>query len=110
MLVNCAAVGDVDLCERDPELARRVNTEGAAQLAAACANAGIRMIQLSTDYVFGAEPPIEGEFDEAEIKAPVNEYGRSKAAGEDAVLTTLIDAVVLRVSFVFGPGRATLLD
>lgn len=110
VLINCAAIGDVDHCERDPDLARIVNTEGPAQLAAACANARIRMIHLSTDYVFGAQPPIEGEFDEAEFKAPVNEYGRSKAAGEDAVLGSLIDALVLRVSFVFGPGRKTFLD
>jgi dTDP-4-dehydrorhamnose reductase len=117
--VNCAAVSDVDLCERDPLLARRVNAEGPAHLAAACANAGVRLIQVSTDYVFGggqgrprsrAAGPVEMDYDEAEPPDPVNEYGRSKLLGEMAVLENLVDAVVLRVSFVFGPGRPTFLD
>ncbi len=107
--INCAAISDVDLCERDPLLARRVNAEGPAHLAAACRNAGVRLIHVSTDYVFGGGKA-GLEYDESEPPDPVNEYGRSKLMGEMAVLESLVDAVVLRVSFVFGPGRTTFLD
>lgn len=110
LIVNAAAVGNVDRCEREPDLARRVNAEAPAHLANACRNSGVRLLHISTDYVFGAHPPVGDEFDEAESPAPINEYGRSKAAGEEGVLETLADAVVLRVSFVFGDGRPTFAD
>ncbi len=110
VVVNAAAIADVDLCERNPDLAFRVNAEGAANVARACRNAGVRMIHFSTDYVFGAEPPAGPGFAEADPPAPVNEYGRSKLEGEQAVLETLADCVVMRVSFVFGPGRPTFVD
>lgn len=108
VVINTAAVSDVDLCEREPELARLVNVEGPRSLAAACRSAGVRLVHLSTDYVFGGES--SREYDEADPPDPVNEYGRSKLLGEMAVLETLVEAVVLRVSFVFGPGRRTFLD
>jgi dTDP-4-dehydrorhamnose reductase len=108
VVINAAAISDVDLCEREPELARLVNTEGPRSLAVACRNAGVRLIHFSTDYVFGGES--SREYDEADPPGPVNEYGRSKLLGEMAVLETLVEAVVLRVSFVFGHGRKTFLD
>ncbi|RMF73783.1 MAG: NAD(P)-dependent oxidoreductase [Acidobacteria bacterium] len=110
VVINAAALADVDRCEREPELAWRVNAEGPANLAAACRAAGVRLIHFSTDYVFGAEPPAGDGFEEDDPPAPVNEYGRSKLGGEQAVLETLVDCVVLRVSFVFGPGRPTFAD
>ena len=111
VVINAAAVSNVDLCERDAELAWRVNAEGVAGLAQACRNAGVRLVHFSTDYVFGADrPPRDEGFAEDDPPAPVNEYGRSKLAGEQAALETLVDCVVLRVSFVFGPGRPTFVD
>lgn len=108
VVINCAATADVDGCERDPEQAMRVNAAGPANLAEACQNAGIRLIHLSTDYVFDGRKL--GEYDEADAPNPLSVYARSKLAGEEAVLETLVDAVVLRVSFVFGPGRVTFID
>ncbi len=108
VVINCAALSDVDLCEREPGLAMTVNAEAPAGLAAACRNAGLRLVHFSTDYVFDGEK--DGEYDEADPPAPVNEYGRSKLHGEMGVLETLADAVVVRISFVFGPGRPTFLD
>ncbi len=108
VVVNCAAVADVDACEADPERAQRVNAEAPAQLAAICRRAGVRLLHYSTDYVFdGAK---RAPYDEADAPNPVNVYGRTKLEGEMGVLETHPDALVVRVSFVFGAGRATFLD
>lgn len=108
VVINCAAISDVDRCEREPELARRVNGDGPAHLALACRNAGIRLIHISTDYVFDGEKG--ADYVENDPPNPVNEYGHSKLLGELAVLETLVDAVALRVSHLFGPGRPTFVD
>ncbi|MFN7965788.1 MAG: dTDP-4-dehydrorhamnose reductase [Acidobacteriota bacterium] len=110
VVINGAAMADVDACERDPEKAMQVNAVGPAHLAQACRSAGVRLIHLSTDYVFDGEIPAGVEYDEADQPNPVNTYARTKCAGEDAVLECLADAVVLRISFVFGPGRPTFID
>ncbi|NJN64233.1 MAG: sugar nucleotide-binding protein [Acidobacteria bacterium] len=103
LVINAAAVADVDRCERDPLLARRANVEGAENAALSCRAVGARLIHLSTDYVFGGYERA-GEYDETDPPAPVNEYGRTKAEGESAVLDALVDCAVVRVSFVFGRG------
>lgn len=110
VVVNAAAMSGVDACEKDPESAEEINAHGPANIAAACHNCGVRLIHLSTDYVFNGRIDDDKEYDEADPPEPVNVYGRTKLMGEYAVLERLVDAVVLRVSFVFGPGRATFLN
>jgi dTDP-4-dehydrorhamnose reductase len=108
VVINCAAISNVDGAEEDPEEAAEVNAEGAANLALLCRAGGRRLIHLSTDYVFDG---LAGrEYVEEDAPAPVNAYGRTKLAGENAILEQLADAVVLRISFVFGPGRETFFD
>lgn len=108
VVLNCAAVADVDACESDPDRARRVNAEAPAHLAAMCRDAGVRVVHFSTDYVFdGAK---RAPYDEADAPNPLNVYGRTKLEGEMGVLETHADALVVRVSFVFGAGRTTFLD
>src|SRR6266536_1745532 len=87
VVVNCAAWTAVDDAESAEEQALAVNAGGAANLAAACAGLGTRLIQVSTDYVFAgnaARPYAEGD-----IPAPRTAYGRTKLAGEQAVLSRL---------------------
>lgn len=108
VVINTAAMSDVDACERDPEKALQVNADGPRFLAEACRNAGLRLVHLSTDYVFGGGRAVE--YGESDPPDPVNHYGRSKLLGEMGVLETLPDAVVLRVSFIFGPGRPNFID
>ncbi len=108
VLINAAAISDVDACEKDPEEAFRINGQAPSDLAQICRHTGLRLIHLSTDYVFDGET--KREYDEADAPNPINVYGKSKLAGEVGVLDTLVDAVVLRISFVFGPGRPTFLD
>ena len=98
VVINCAAMTDVDGCERDPQAADRVNGGGAANVAAA----GARVIQLSTEYVFDGE--LEREYREDDKPRPRSAYGRSKLAGERAVLAAGPNLVV-RTSWVFGEGR-----
>jgi dTDP-4-dehydrorhamnose reductase len=101
IVVNCAAWTKVDDAESCEEAALAVNGAGAANLAAACAKTGARMMQPSTDYVFdgaGTEP-----YPEDFPTDPVSAYGRTKLAGEDAVLRLLPDAgYVLRTAWLYG--------
>lgn len=108
IVINCAAISNVDDAERNPERAAEVNANGAANLAAICRNGGRRLVHLSTDYVF--DGTLAAEYLEEDAPGPVNAYGRTKLDGESAVLETLADAIVLRISFVFGPGRETFFD
>jgi dTDP-4-dehydrorhamnose reductase len=98
LVVHAAAMTDVDGCERDPERADAVNAAGAANVA----SAGTRVIHLSTDYVFSGESA--GEYAEDAPTGPLGAYGRSKLAGERAVLERPGNLVV-RTSWVYGEGR-----
>jgi dTDP-4-dehydrorhamnose reductase len=101
VVVNTAAWTDVDGAETHEAEATAVNGGGVANLASACAATGARLIQLSTDYVFdgkGADP-----YDEYAVTDPVNAYGRSKLAGEQAVLAVLPrTGYIVRTAWLYG--------
>ena len=101
VVVNCAAWTAVDDAEAHEEAALRVNGHAVAGLAAACAHRGIALVQISTDYVFdghAARPYREGD-----VPAPQTAYGRSKLAGEQAVLRRLDGAgYVVRTAWLYG--------
>jgi dTDP-4-dehydrorhamnose 3,5-epimerase len=98
LVVHCAAMTDVDGCERDPERAMAVNAWGSAHVAMAAD----RVILLSTDYVFDGTKP--GEYREDDPPNPRSAYGRSKLEAERAVLEAGPNLVV-RTSWLFGDGR-----
>lgn len=98
-VVNCAAYTAVDDAEGDESAAYAVNATGPARLAQACAAVGAQLVHVSTDYVFdgsASEP-----YDEATPVSPLSAYGRTKAAGEEAVLKTA-DALVVRTAWAYG--------
>lgn len=99
-VVNTAAWTDVDGAETDEAGAYAVNATGPAHLAAACAETGAALIHLSTDYVFDgtADKPYEVE----DQTGPVSAYGRTKLAGEQAVLELCPSAYVVRTAWVYG--------
>ena len=99
-VVNTAAWTDVDGAETDEAGAYAVNATGPAHLAAACAETGAALIHLSTDYVFDgtADKPYEVE----DQTGPVSAYGRTKLAGEQAVLDLCPSAYVVRTAWVYG--------
>lgn len=103
IVVNAAAFTAVDRCEGELELAQRVNAEAPGWLAEDCRSAGLAYVHVSTDYVFSgaaSEP-----YAEDTPVDPQTAYGRSKAEGERRVLAAHPGALVVRTSWVFGPGR-----
>lgn len=110
-VINCAAFTAVDAAETDEAAARAVNEVGPAVLAAACAAAGARLIHLSTDYVFSGESAVP--YRPEDPPEPRSAYGRTKWAGERAVLASGADATIVRTAGVYtGTGSdfvATML-
>lgn len=101
IVVNCAAWTAVDAAEANETQALAVNGTGAANLAAACAQAGARLVQPSTDYVFSGTGSIP--YPEDHPTAPATAYGRTKLAGEEAVRAVLPTAgYVLRTAWLYG--------
>ena len=98
-VINTAAYNLVDRAESEPDEAMRVNAEGPAALARACRQRGLPLIHMSTDCVFdGAKA---GAYVEEDAPNPLGAYGRSKLAGEEAVLAEDKTALVIRVCWVF---------
>ncbi|OBI20780.1 MULTISPECIES: dTDP-4-dehydrorhamnose reductase [unclassified Mycobacterium] len=106
VVINCAAYTDVDGAESDEAGAYAVNATGPENIARACARAGARFIHVSTDYVFdgdfGGAPP--HPYEPSDQPAPQSVYGRSKLAGEEAVLAALPEAVIVRTAWVYTGG------
>ena len=101
--VNAAAFTQVDRCEREPEAAERGNTIAPAVLADACDKRGIRLVHVSTDFVFSGDSPIA--YREQDEPKPRSVYGRTKLAGEERVLSTSANSLIVRTSWLFGRGR-----
>lgn len=104
--INCVAVTRVDDCEKDSAPAVAVNAHFAGRLAKACADQGARLVQVSTDYVFGGQAERQ-PLSEAVGRAPVNVYGASKALGEDLAKLEHDDVIVARVASLFGVAGAS---
>lgn len=104
VLINAAAYTNVDGAEDEPDAAFAVNRDGVAALARGAAAAGAALVHVSTDYVFDGTR--EGEWDETAPTNPVNVYGASKLAGEQAALSANPRTLILRTSWLYAPwGR-----
>jgi dTDP-4-dehydrorhamnose reductase len=100
LVINTAAITDVDGCEHDPDAAFRVNALGARNVAVGAAMCGANLVQVSTDYVFsGAKGDAYWEFDPPD---PISVYGASKLAGERLVQTVHPRAFIVRSAWLFG--------
>jgi dTDP-4-dehydrorhamnose reductase len=100
LVVNAAAYTKVDLAETEVEAARLGNEIGPGLLAKACADAGVPLVHISTDYVFDGTK--SGPYVETDPVAPTGSYGRSKAAGEAAVRAANPHHVIIRTAWVYG--------
>lgn len=108
VVVNAAAYTDVDGAEADEDAATAINGAGTATLAAACAQHGARLVHVSTDYVFAGDASTP--YAEDSPTDPINAYGRSKLAGERAVLETLPDSgYVVRTAWLYSPHGKNFL-
>lgn len=102
LVVHAAGLTDVERCERAPEQAHEVNVVCAGVVARSCAEHGIKLVHISTDHLFDGALAMATEED---LPQPLNEYGRSKAAGEQMVLASAPSAMVVRTNFYgWGPS------
>ncbi|HET8646771.1 MAG TPA: sugar nucleotide-binding protein, partial [Vicinamibacteria bacterium] len=101
-VLHSAALADADRCQREPELAARVNAGIPALLARTCRRRSLRLVALSTDLVF---PGTRAWSDEGETPRPRLHYARTKLEGEQAALAEHPQAAVMRVALVCGRGH-----
>lgn len=99
VIVNAAAYTAVDRAESEPVLAHAVNAAGPAVLAEEAKRLGASLVHLSTDYVFDGTKPTP--YSESDSCNPLSVYGRTKLAGEQAILSTGAPAIILRTSWVY---------
>jgi dTDP-4-dehydrorhamnose reductase len=97
-----AALARADECERHPARAAALNAALPGALGRLARGHGLRLVHLSTDLVFGARPPRGERYDEEDPPGPLHAYGRSKAAGEEALLAADPRALVVRLPLLFG--------
>ena len=101
VIVNCAAYTAVDACETDPAC-WKVNADGPKHLAEWAAANGAFLVHVSTDYVFDGNKPLFEACVETDTPVPASEYGKSKLAGERAVLENGAQAAILRTAWLYG--------
>jgi dTDP-4-dehydrorhamnose reductase len=99
LVINAAAWTAVDAAEAEPDAAFRANRDGPATLARLCGRDGVPLIHISTDYVFDGDKP--EPYVETDKTNPTGVYGRSKLAGEQAVLGSGARAAVFRTAWVY---------
>lgn len=99
-VIHCAAYTAVDAAEDNVELCRKINADGTQNIANVCKELDIKMIYISTDYVFDGEGERPWEPDDE--RTPLNVYGQTKYEGELAVQNTLDKFFIVRIAWVFG--------
>lgn len=110
VVINAAAYTAVDAAESDEDTAYAVNATAPALLAQACAAAGVRLIHVSTDYVFPGDRVGGPPYEVGDPTGPTNAYGRTKLAGEQAVRELHPDGgYVVRTAWLYGAGGANII-
>jgi dTDP-4-dehydrorhamnose reductase len=108
VLVNCAALTNVDYCETHEAEAMRINADAVRTIGQICSAKKRRCLHISTDYVFDGRK--REPYTESDPAVPLGRYGATKLAGEKALLETGDQHLVIRVSWVFGPDRPSFVD
>lgn len=107
VIVNAAAYTAVDKAESEPDLATRVNADGAGHVAEAAARLGVPLLHLSTDYIF--DGALDRPYREDDPPAPTGAYGRSKLAGEARIAAIYPNHAILRTAWVYSPFGANFV-
>ena len=103
VIINCAALTNVDGCEKMWDLAYKINAIGPRNLAIAATTVGAKLVHVSTDYVFaGTERAPRTEFDEPN---PISAYGKTKLEGEHFVRQFAEKFFILRTAWLYGDGK-----
>lgn len=99
VVVHAAAETNVDRCETERDLARRINVEGTANIADACVRVGAKLILVSTDYVFDGN---KGNYAETDEPNPISFYGLTKLEAERIAKSTSSNSLIVRTSVLYG--------
>ena len=99
VVVHTAAETNVDRCETERDLARRINVEGTANIADACVRVGAKLILVSTDYVFDGN---KGNYAETDEPNPISFYGLTKLEAERIAALTSPNSLIIRTSVLYG--------
>ena len=99
-VIHCAAMTAVDRCESEPELAWRLNAFGSGVVAAACRRQGVRLIAISTDYVFSGD--LDRPYHEFDEPGARTVYGITKFAGEEQIRRFCPEHLICRISWLYG--------
>ncbi len=108
LLINCAALTNVDYCESNRKEAFLVNGDAPRLLAEICRDKTARLVHFSTDYVFDGKQ--RTPYTEEEKPIPLSVYGESKLEGERRVLEVSPNNLVIRLSWVFGSDKPSFID
>lgn len=103
IVINCAAMTAVDLCESEQEKAFTINALGPKYLAKAAENIGAKLVHISTDYVFDGQAVVP--YNEEDAPNPNSVYGKTKQAGDDFVREHCNKSFILRTAWVYGVGK-----
>ncbi|KAF2988897.1 dTDP-4-dehydrorhamnose reductase [Methylocystis sp. MJC1] len=106
-IINAAAYTAVDKAESEPDVAMRINGEGAGHVAEAAAELGVPLLHLSTDYVF--DGMLDRPYREDDPTGPTGAYGRTKLTGEEKIAATHGDHAILRTAWVYSPFGANFV-
>jgi dTDP-4-dehydrorhamnose reductase len=98
-LINCAAYTAVDKAEEDKETAYRINVEAVGILASICTKLGVKLVHISTDYVFDGKS--QKPYTEDDPVKPINTYGETKLLGELQAMSNCSDSIIIRTSWVY---------
>ena len=109
IIINCAAYTRVDDCETEKELAWKVNVDGAENLARCASKYGVRLVHISTDYVFDGQKNVPDPYLETDETGPISYYGKTKLEGEKAVIRTTDQHVIIRTAWLYGIGGHNFL-
>ena len=99
-VLHCAGISNTGICEANPELSEQINVRGTANMAKACRQAGAKMVFMSSDQIYNASCSMEPNREE-QVQKPCSVYGRDKKRAEEAVFTSLNEAVALRLTWMY---------
>jgi len=103
IVIHTAAISDVEYCEKNPQEAYEINALGTYNVCQACKKINAFLIYISTDYVFNGKR--KKPYKETDKTIPINIYGKTKLEGERFIQTSLDRYLIIRTSWLFGPGR-----
>lgn len=110
VIVNCAGFTDVNACEKEDFIVRKVNVEGPRNLAQGSARYNCRMIHISSDYVFSGQKGIPQPYFEDDPVDPISAYGRSKVESEVAVKENAPNYIIMRTGWLYGRNGNDFID